>query len=308
MRPIKRSLKFVFIGADGLRGGWRFVAFLAAFIFLEAVAFKLLAALTHNQDFEAFTAPDVLIAEGVDIIVVLAVSYALARLERRGLEWFGFPLRFAFGTDFWTGTLFGGGMVSILFLAVFLSKGAAIQGLTMHGMAFVGWLALWIAAMMLVGISEELQFRGYPLAALTSGIGFWPAAIVLALIFGALHYFGKPMETVADGLSVSILGLFTCFTVRRTGTLWFAIGFHAAFDFFALAFYGSPNTGNQGLPLENHLLDVTFAGPLWLTGGPQGLEASWLMFPLLVAAFFALHRMYPEKRFPKQPGGPSKAR
>lgn len=34
-----------------------------------------------------------------------------------------------------------------------------------------------------------------------------------------------------------------------------------------------------------HLLDASFSGPAWLTGGPLGMEASWLGFPLDAAAF-----------------------
>jgi hypothetical protein len=87
--------------------------------------------------------------------------------------------------------------------------------------------------------------------------------------------------------------------VRQTGSLWFAIGFHAAFDFFALSFYGSPNTGNNGLPLEHHLLDTRIAGPAWLTGGPQGLEASWLVPVLTLGMFLLFRRLYPVARYPR---------
>jgi uncharacterized protein len=105
---------------------------------------------------------------------------------------------------------------------------------------------------------------------------------------------------VPDILNIVLLGLFVCYSVRRTGSLWFAAGFHAAFNFCALALYGSPNTGNQGLPLENHLLDTHIGGPAWLTGGPQGLEASWLLIPLLAVMFLLLRKLYPEDRFPPE--------
>jgi hypothetical protein len=59
---------------------------------------------------------------------------------------------------------------------------------------------------------------------------FWPAAILLSLAFAGDHLV-KPMENAPDILSLVLFGLFTCYTVRRTGSLWFAIGFHAAFDF-----------------------------------------------------------------------------
>lgn len=301
MINISRWAKFAFIGTGGLRGGWRFSAFLASVLLLQAGAYKLASLFIPDQYLNAFTAPASAVSGIVDIVVVLVASYTLARVERRGFDWFGFPLRLAFRMDFWRGILLGAAMVSLLVLFALVGNGAVIHGLAIHGPAFAGWLLLWIVAMILLGISEELLFRGYPLAALTGGLGFWPAAIALSLIFGGAHYFGKPMETIADGINVTMLGLFVCYTIRRTGTLWFAIGFHAAFDFFALGFYAAPNTGNNGLPLDNHLLDVAYTGPTWLTGGPQGLEASWLTLPLLLASFALVHRLYPENRFPPQP-------
>jgi len=55
----------------------------------------------------------------------------------------------------------------------------------------------------------------------------------------------KPMENWIDAVSVGTFGLFWCFTLWRTGTLWFAIGFHAMSDYadmviFAQAEYREP--------------------------------------------------------------------
>src|SRR5207247_2546236 len=83
-------------------------------------------------------------------------------------------------------------------------------------------------------LAEEFAFRGYPQFTLASGIGFWRAAALLSLVFGGLHYFLKPMENLADFASVGLIGLFLCLTLRRTGSLWFAVGFHAGFDYAAL--------------------------------------------------------------------------
>lgn len=296
---IQNGIKNIFMGDAGPRAGWRFAAYLTSFLLLDDVLTRIVLTLTHYQPSNGFSAGDFVVFDGVGLIAALIVSLGLIRLEHKRMEWFGFPLRAAFRMDFWVGTLFGAGMVSSLLLVALLGKGATIHGLALHGPNFLKWLLLWIAAMLLVGFSEELQFRGYALASLIHGIGFWPASLLLSLVFGGLHYFGKPMETVADGLSVTLLGLFVCFTLRRTGSLWFAIGFHAAFDFFALGLYGAPNTGNNGLPLDNHLMDVTYSGPSWLTGGPQGLEASWVIFPLLAAMFALVHRRYRECRFPR---------
>src|SRR5262249_31302372 len=117
----------------------------------------------------------------------------------------------------------------------------------------------------------------------------------LSAIFGAVHYFFKPMETVADALSVGLLGLFMCFTVRQTGAIWFAVGFHALFDYAAIFMFGAPNSGNGGNPVSTKLLTGVYRGPAWLTGGPLGVEASWLVFPVIAFLFlgFSLLRYNP---------------
>jgi hypothetical protein len=65
--------------------------------------------------------------------------------------------------------------------------------------------------------------------------------------------------------------------VRRTGTLWFAIGWHFTFNYESLFLLGALNTGSSGLPIEKHLLDSSFHGAEWLTGGAMGPEASVLI-------------------------------
>jgi len=74
--------------------------------------------------------------------------------------------------------------------------------------------------------------------------------------------------------------------VLRTGTLWFAVGYHAAFDFMQLFVIGTRN--GSAVPVD-HLLDTSFPGPAWLTGGQLGTEASWLTYPLLALAFAYLY-------------------
>lgn len=138
------------------------------------------------------------------------------------------------------------------------------------------------------------MFRGYPQFTFATGIGFWPAAIGISLVFGGLHYFGKGnLETVADGLSVTLLAIFMALTLRRTGNLWFAVGWHAAFDYAALVIVGAPNTGNGAQPIRDRLFATTFPGPGWLTGGPCGIEASWLIFPVIGLMFLLFDRLYP---------------
>src|SRR2546430_15355796 len=113
-------------------------------------------------------------------------------------------------------------------------------------------------------------------------MGFWPAAILISFLFGALHYFSKPYERWPDWASTGLLALLICLTLRRTGDLRFAIGFHAAFDFGAIFVYSGPNGGGRGpapvLSAPFHRAGVPFGGKL----GPWASFFLFLVLPPMV--------------------------
>ena len=178
-------------------------------------------------------------------------------------------------------------------IAVF--GGYRIIGVAPHGFPLWYSLAVWIIASLLIGFSEELQFRGYLLATLADGVGFWPAAMLISVGFGALHYFLKPHERWEDFASTGLLRLFVCLTLRRNGTLAFAIGFHAAFDFANLFLWSGQNAGEYAV---GHLLETVWNGPQWLTGGPLGPEASRMVFVVIALMFWIFNKRYRDKKFP----------
>ncbi len=198
-----------------------------------------------------------------------------------------------FSKHFWQGALWGFAASLVMMILLRLFGAASFEGLSLRGQTLVEFALLWAATFVLLGFAEEFAYRGYAQATLTNGMGFWPAAVLVSAIFGAVHYFFKPMENWMDGLSVGLFGLFWCFTLRRTGTLWFAIGFHAMSDYADMVLFAQPNTGNNGQSLSGHLLNVSYHGPEWLTGGPRGTEASALEFLILALMFLAFARAYP---------------
>jgi membrane protease YdiL (CAAX protease family) len=173
--------------------------------------------------------------------------------------------------------------------------GYRILGLAIHGGTLWYFLGLWILANLLIGFAEEILFRAYLLTTLADGIGFWAAAILLSAGFGALHYFLKPHERWEDFAATGLLGLFGCLTLRRTGSLAFMIGFHAAFDFANLFVWSGQNAGIYAF---GHLLETRWQGPQWLTGGLLGPEASWMVFVVIVCMFGIFDRWYRQKKFP----------
>jgi hypothetical protein len=79
-------------------------------------------------------------------------------------------------------------------------------------------------------------------------------------------------------------------SVRRTGTLWFAIGFHVAFDFMQLFVIG---TRNGSLTPVGSLFVSHFPGPSWINGGALGTEASALVYPVTLLMYAYLMWRYP---------------
>jgi len=294
-RPFE--LRDVFFGTQGLRAGWGLLIFGALSEAIVGLLFLALQRMMKLPDNPSWTPGLLLAGEGVQLAIALLATAALGRLEKRSFADYGVPLRSAFGGLFWEGALWGILSIAAVIGMMALAGGYTVSGLNVHGAVALRSTLLWALAFLAIGVAEEIYFRGYPLATLTRGIGFWPAALLLSAIFGALHYFQKPMETWMDFASVGLIGLFFCWSIRRTGNVWFAIGWHFTYNFGSMFVCGSPNTGNNGgQPIADHLLASSFHGPQWLTGGPMGPEASALMFVVTAALFVALPLRFREPR------------
>jgi membrane protease YdiL (CAAX protease family) len=301
-----RGWRRVFFGPHGLRAGWSLLIFLAVGTAVEA---GLGWVITRFWQFDpkAPWTPGLLIGgEALFFVIVLLMTLMMGRIEGRSLAAYGFPLRRAFGGRFGEGAGWGVGSCLLVYALMAAAGGYRVHGLAQPGFAALRWGALWALAMLAVAIYEELNYRGFTLFTLSRGIGFWPAALLLSLGFGALHYFQKPNETWLDFVNVALIGLFFCFSVRRTGDVWFAIGWHFTFNFVSMGVMGSPNTGNEGgKPLAGHLLASSFEGPEWLTGGRTGAQASVFTLAMIAALFALFHWRYRATRYPvleKTPG------
>lgn len=197
-----------------------------------------------------------------------------ARFEGRSFDEFGLPWRKAFGSLFWVGALWGLGAITALMIALRVAQVFWFGQVALHGIRIVKFAVFWGVYFVLVGLFEEFLLRGYPLQTLARGIGFWPAAVVLSIAFGAIHV-RNPGETWLGLLGVAAIGMFFSFTLYRTGNLWFAVGFHAFWDWGQTYLYSVPDSGTMA---PGHLMRPVFHGQEWLTGGTVGPEASVLCF------------------------------
>ena len=278
-----RRVKWVFIGENGLRQGWRFIIFAAAIIlvfqFLEEPALGFLARKLHLDN--GLSATNLIVSGLVDLIIVLIITGVAARLERRRIDSYGLPLNQAFTGLFWNGALLGSLTIVFVGLAMLVTGGMRLQGVALRGAEMITATVLWLIAMLLVSLTEEYVFRGYALQSLWRGAGFWPAALITTALFAGAHL-SKPHENAIDIGMIFVLGVILCLSVQVTGSLWWAVGWHAAFDFGQFFIIGTRNGGQ--VPV-GRLFDATFPGPAWITGGELGTEASYFMIPAAAVTF-----------------------
>jgi membrane protease YdiL (CAAX protease family) len=286
------------MGPYGLRAGWRALIFVLLFIFFSIILGTIVILLRHGRrgHVAGFTPVVAMFQEGVLLTALLLTHLAIKLFEKRPVGSYGLPLRQAFRSTFWKGAVLGFVSLTGLLVAIRALHGFYFGGIGLSGRALWYYVSTWAISFFLVGVFEEYSLRGYLQYVLTRGMGFWPAAIVTSLIFGLLHY-GNQGETAVGLTSVVVVGLFFCFILRRTGSLWFAVGFHAAWDYGQTFVYG---VADSGFPSVGHLFNSHFqAGPKWLTGGTVGPEASWLVFPVLGIAALVVAWLYPEAKYPE---------
>jgi membrane protease YdiL (CAAX protease family) len=289
------GLTKIFLNAEGLRAGWRLLLY-AVIVTGFFLGLKMLLMQFYRSTPDKFSFEGLLYSEMIGFISVFGAAVVMSFLEHRPVGSYGLPVHQAFGKLFWQGCLLGFAEISAVIGLIYAFGGYSFGPLALHGTQLVHWAVLWALCLTFVGLFEEFLFRGYSLFTLNSGTGFWPAAILLSLLFAAVHLQNNGEGRVGVA-AVFVVGLLWCFTVRRTGSLWLAVGMHAAFDFGETFFYSVPDSG---MILPGHLSDATLHGPTWLTGGSVGPEASIFDFVLLFVLFYLIHRLYPENKSPLQ--------
>ena len=277
----------LFLGPDGLRPGWGFAFYVVMFYALQKIAVDLAWA----RDFGFSGLWSSLIEEFGNFLAAVIPSIVLCKIERRPWGNVGLPRSEAFGKRFCQGLLWGIGAITLLMFALYGAHCFSFGHFAVHGARAMRFAAFWALLFVLVGLFEEFLLRGYSQFTLARGLGFWPAGITLSAAFGLIHL-RNGGEEWPGLLAAAFIGLFFCLTLRRTGTLWFAVGFHAAWDWGESFLYSVPDSGMLS---PGHLLSSSLRGPDWLTGGSVGPEGSILCFVVIAAIWILFDRTHPAR-------------
>jgi len=278
----KRGVHWIFIGAEGLRAGWGVLLFVLLFIgfgFLTAQVLRHL--LPHSHHSAVLPLRLALISEGAQMVPLLLATAIMALIERRSLLAYGYqgPAR---AVRLISGLVWGFVALSALVLVLWKARLLAFDGVQLHGPAIWKYALGWGLLFLVVGIFEESTLRGYLQFTLTRGIGFWWGALLLSGLFGFIHG-TNPGETLVGLFTAAAVGLVFCLSLWYTGSLWWAVGCHAGWDWGESYFYG---TSDSGMVAQGHLLGEHPTGQMLWSGGTTGPEGSLLALALL--AFMAL--------------------
>jgi membrane protease YdiL (CAAX protease family) len=206
--------------------------------------------------------------------------------------------------DFLRGT--GLGLVSILCLVgVSFAAGARAADPNHSLLHEPHYVIGFAAAALFIGIFEETLARGVLYRVGARIWGAWPAALGISLIFAYLHYLKPDGAAFESGswlarvmgvtgsaltafrqvddvgwriLNTTLMSVFLCLLVRRTGTIWLAAGTHAAWVWV--------------MKVNGKFSDIVREPPLpgWVPTRPAAIDSpvTAVILALMVACLVAL--------------------
>ena len=235
----------------------------------------------------------------------LAAGFAALSLLVAALAWGGW-LRFGAASQ----SVAQAAAIGALWAIAFLLVGSVEEGLfRCYALsALARGINFWWALAAQIAICLYLAFTGggngawgvylaaalglFPCLVLNQKFGarsaFWQAAWVTSTFFGFYHT-SNTGENWIGIFAAAFMGFAFCLSVRLTGSAWWAIGCHAAWDWAETFFYGAADSGIQG---QGHFLSAGPAGnPLW-SGGADGPEGSLLVLGAILLLLLFLLAIY----------------
>ena len=137
-----------------------------------------------------------------------------------------------------------------------------------------------ISSAVMPAFMEELLFRGILFRWIEEFGGSWAALIITSALFGMAHSL-NPGATLFSSFCVAVeAGLLLGGAYMLTRNLWMPIGLHAAWNYTQGPILGVPVSGNE----VHGIFQAKLSGPVILSGGSFGLEASVIAIAVCTAA------------------------
>jgi len=227
----------------------------------------------------------VLLLSGFSIVVS-----AFDRVGGNPLAAIGLAMRRPWLFDLWVGGLLGAGMVAVAVSVIALMGRLVITVNTSHDAVI---RAVVVAVILATGaMAEEISFRGYPFQRLVVAVGAGPAVAIFSILFGTVHLI-NPDASAWGFLNTVLIGIMLALAYLRTQSLWMPIAIHFWWNATLGLIFGLPVSGLYGFSVVTR---GRVEGPLWLTGGGYGIEASAVGAIVIVAGIALLASFVPSRK------------
>lgn len=219
----------------------------------------------------------------VGLFTIIYTWFFVRFIEDRRFAALGMAFHRGWGGAFWKGAGIAAVLLAVAFAVSVWSGEVEVVGFARpapEGQSLASYLVLSLIGFFVVGIYEELMFRGYVLQRLDERGGRILAIVVSSFLFAVLH-FANPGAGFMSLFNTWIIGVLLCALYYRSRSLWMPIGFHFAWNFLLGMFFSMPVSG---LPIYGVLEiaevseESTMSGALY---GPEGGLATTIALGLL---------------------------
>jgi hypothetical protein len=305
----------LFFGPDGLRPFWSllvYILILSIPLGLLALGYTMHTGPAAAGEKQIHLTPFTSILMGwSEFASVFFATWVMSRIENRDV--FDYGLARSNRRIHWliTGAFWGVLWLSVLVGILVLTHHLVITGVLLGPLQGMRYGVEWALTFLGVAFFEEFFFRGYllfTLARCLSGvvkwitpsnryarpIGFWAAAVLISFGFGLGHG-SNAGESPIGLLCAGLASLMFSFSLWRTGSLWWAIGIHTAWDWSQSFLYGVADSGSIS---EGHLLATHPSGSPLFSGGLTGPEGSIFVLPVMLCITLVILFTLPKRPTP----------
>jgi hypothetical protein len=268
-------------GGGRLRAYLEFIFAVLYFFFARAVARRAALGLVGEQ-----WTP---LVEQMALVLLLLVGYALAGFWLDRQSWpvsvQGLPRRQGWPMEAAIGMTTGWGLAVVCVLPLTLVGGIAIV-LSTQSIAWA-WLVADAAFFGLLALGEEIAFRGYGFQRFAQAVGPVGAVVAYAAFY-AIVQAQVPGASKASIFVAIVLSMLLATAYLRTRALWLSWGLNFGWKASRALLFG---LAVSGVNSHSPVVQGDPMGPFWLTGGGFGLDGSWVVFVVLLAAFPVVYRV-----------------
>jgi membrane protease YdiL (CAAX protease family) len=203
-------------------------------------------------------------------------------VDKKSFKSLGFEFS-SYKKDLLKGLAWGAGLISVGFLALYLSDFIAIVETDFGAIQWFSYIAFFA----IVAFNEEILVRGYVLTNLMSSMSKYWALIVSALLFSVMHL-GNDSTSLLSTANLFLAGIMLGIYTIHKRNLWFPIAMHFTWNFFQGPILGFEVSGTK----MDSVISQQVSGNSLITGGEFGFEGSLLLTVMMIASTIYIHFTY----------------